>query len=76
MPKWVKHTLWAFLVIVLIARWREVGGWLKDLAAGIGGFFKGDALGFDDPIYRFAVFGVLVVAVVALWTVYWNNRSG
>ena len=74
MPKWVKHMLWALLAIFLIARWRDVGGWLGNIGRSIGALVSGEALSFDDPIYRFTVFGVLVVAAVALFAL-WVNRS-
>jgi len=76
MPNWVKHVLWALLVIILIARWRDLAGCLKGLGGSIGGLFRDSALRFEAPVYKFAVFGVIVVAITALWAIYWNNRSG
>lgn len=75
MPRWVKHLLWGLVAIILIARWRDVAGWLRSLGASIRAPFSGEAFSFDDPVYRFAAFGLLLVTIVTLWAIYWNNKS-
>ena len=76
MPKWAKHLLWALIALILLAHWRAVGVWIGELCRGIGNLFDSDMFRFNDPVYRFAVFGVLIVALVALAALYFNNRPG
>jgi hypothetical protein len=74
MPKWAKTVLWILVVLVAIARWRDIASWLGDLAASIKTPFDREMFCFEDPVVRFAAFGILMVTVVALWKIYWSHR--
>lgn len=75
MPKWVKNTLWLLVMLILLARWREVGHWLAEAAGNLGEMFGRSCFGFYSRPFRLAVFGILVVALVAMWGMYWRNRG-
>ena len=75
MPKWAKNILCAFVLILLIARWRDAATWVGNLVGGIRMPFDNDLFRFNDPVFRLTVFGILVVMVVALWKIYWMHRS-
>ena len=75
MPKWVTHTLWLLLMLILLARWREVGQWLTEAGGDLAEMFRGPFFGFYRPADRLAIFGMLVVAVMTMWAIYWHNRS-
>jgi len=75
MPKWVRNVLWAFALIILIARWRDLARWLRSLLVGITAPFSELPAGFEDPTDRFLALGLVIVMVVALWKIYWMHRS-
>lgn len=74
MPSWVKHALWILVALIVLANFREIGGWLAGIASSIGDNLRGPVFGFHDPVYRFAVFGVLVVAFVAIVSLLCSSR--
>ena len=75
MPNWARNTLWILLFLILLANHRQVGEWLMAFGSGLKELFPADLLHYDDPFIRFMLTGILIVSVVALWAIYWNNRS-
>ena len=74
MPNWAKQLLWLLIALILLAHWREVGSWIRNLTRNLADILHTDYLDFHYPVYRFMVFGILVVAAVSFWAI-WNNRS-
>lgn len=75
MPNWAKNTLWILLFLILLAHHSEVGEWLTAFGSGLKELFPAGLFHYDDPVIRFMVTGVLIVAAVAMWTVFWRSRS-
>ena len=74
MPTWLKNSLWLLAALICLAKWREISHFFGSLIIRLTGDSGDSLFHFDDPVHRFMVLGVLIVAVVALWAVYWNNR--
>jgi hypothetical protein len=66
---------WGIAALVLLANWRSIAAWLSGASRGLGSIFQQGFLSFPDPVYRFAVLGLLMVLALAMWAVYWNSRS-
>ena len=75
MPRWVQHTLWFLLLLILLANHRKVGAGLAAFGSGLKDLFSADLFRYEDPLARFLLTGILIVAVVGILKIYWTGRS-
>ena len=74
MPVWAKNAAWLLVFLLLLANHRQVGTWLTDFGREMKGLFPSDLLHYEDPFIRFLLAGLLIVAVVGMFKIYWNGR--
>ena len=75
MPNWVKHALWAIIVLILLAKWREVSQWVMAILGAFVMLVHQALFGWDDPLYHFAFLGILVVAALGAWRLWLEHRG-
>ena len=76
MPNRVKHALWALVLLVLLARWRQVAELGSHMVASLKELLcRGSSSAPADSFMSFLAFGILVVMVTALWAIYWRSKS-
>ena len=75
MPNWAKHTIWILIFLILLANHRQVGEWIMAFGNGLKGLFPAGLFYYEDPQARFMITGILIVAVVGIFKIYFENRS-
>ena len=75
MPRWVKHALWILASLILLASWRQVGRFLAELVRSVAAAFHQALFGWDDPLYRFVVFGLVLVVCLGAWRIWCDSRA-
>lgn len=73
MPKWFKNMIFILIFLVALANFRAIGEGFSQLVDGLGNLFRWDIFHYRDRNVRFAVFGVLIVTIVALWKIFWMH---
>jgi RsiW-degrading membrane proteinase PrsW (M82 family) len=74
MPNWVKHALWLFILLLLLARWRQVAEFISGIAGSLREACCNSSSSPTACFMSFLVFGILVVMATVLWAIYCRNR--
>jgi hypothetical protein len=74
MPNWVKHGFWAFILLLLLARWRQVAEFVSGICGSLKEACCNRSSSPHDSCVSFLVFGILVVMATVMWAIYCRNR--
>ena len=75
MPQWCRQGFFILIFLVALANFEAIGEGVSQLAGAVGGIFRSDLFHYHEPERRFAMAGLLVLMVVAMWAIFWQNRG-
>jgi len=75
MPQWCRQCFFILIFLVALANFEAVGEGILQLAGAVGDLFRSDLFHYREPERRFAMAGLLVLMVVAMWAIFWKNRG-
>ena len=66
----------AFVLLLLLARWRQVAEFISGIGGSLKEVGRSSSSSPHDSFISCCVFGVLVVMAVGMWAIYWRGKSG
>jgi RsiW-degrading membrane proteinase PrsW (M82 family) len=75
MPNWVKHVCFGFVLLLLLARWRQVAEFISGIGSSLTEVCRNSSSSPHDSFMSLLVLGILAVTITALWAIWCRSKS-